>query len=168
MEFCNWLLQKTAEDPYFPRKIMWTDEATFTRHGIFNQRNSHTWAHENNYGLHAHHFQTEFKVNVWMGMMDDCVIGPFFLPPRLDGPNFLHFLENNLPDLLEDMNLQQRLDMILSDGRCTCSLECPMQNLDERPFFREMDWAHNRARRQYDLLARPIPGFVTSRLLCMG
>ncbi|EZA53320.1 hypothetical protein X777_06399 [Ooceraea biroi] len=39
---------------------MWTDEATFTRGGIINHRNSHVWAHENPRTVREYRFQHEF------------------------------------------------------------------------------------------------------------
>ncbi|KYQ58151.1 hypothetical protein ALC60_02883 [Trachymyrmex zeteki] len=39
LNFCNWYLQTCHNDILFPSKIMWSDEATFTRGGIINQRN---------------------------------------------------------------------------------------------------------------------------------
>lgn len=44
-------------------------------------------------------------------------IGPYFLPPRLNGNIYANFLENELPVLLEDLPLLMREDMIFQhDG----------------------------------------------------
>ncbi|KAJ8953105.1 hypothetical protein NQ318_013449 [Aromia moschata] len=43
-----------------------------------------------------------------MGLCDDTLIGPYFLPPRLNGPAFLHFLENEFEAILDDMPLIDR------------------------------------------------------------
>lgn len=43
VDFAQWLLQKHRRDNTFLEKILWTDEATFTRNGVFNTRNRHTW-----------------------------------------------------------------------------------------------------------------------------
>lgn len=49
--FCAWILNKITEIPLFLRKILWTDEAKFTRARITNYRNLHIWAAENPPGL---------------------------------------------------------------------------------------------------------------------
>jgi hypothetical protein len=43
-QYCNWLLNQNQQNPAFMRKILWTDEATFTRDGVFNYHNNHYWA----------------------------------------------------------------------------------------------------------------------------
>jgi len=45
--------------------ILFTDEATFTRNGINNARNSHRWSHENPLGTVETNFQRRFSINVW-------------------------------------------------------------------------------------------------------
>ncbi|EZA52677.1 hypothetical protein X777_07058 [Ooceraea biroi] len=39
--------------------ILWTDEATFTRRGIFNSHNSHVWAHNNPHTTRQRNFQQQ-------------------------------------------------------------------------------------------------------------
>lgn len=125
-EFCQWMIDQNDADRRFARKILWTDEATFTRHGIFNQRNSHVWSHENPLSIQEHHYQHGFSVNVWMGLLDNLVIGPHILPPRLDGANFLDFLQNALPELLDDVSLQRRQESLFQMDGCPAhwSLAC--------------------------------------------
>lgn len=79
-EFCRWYLDKTSEEADFPERIIWTDEATFTRRGILNQRNYHIWADENPHAIREYNFQHEFQCNVWCGIMGNRLIGPFFCP----------------------------------------------------------------------------------------
>ncbi|EZA52390.1 hypothetical protein X777_08882, partial [Ooceraea biroi] len=40
VEFCNWYVNAVERDNLFSSMILWTDEATFTRRGIFNSHNS--------------------------------------------------------------------------------------------------------------------------------
>lgn len=108
LNFCKWLLNKYEENSEFVQKILWTDEARFSRKGIFNRRNLHIWAHENPHGKRPHRFQQEFSVNVWLGIIGKYVCGPFILPERLNSTNFVNFLEENLFTLLEDVPLDVR------------------------------------------------------------
>jgi hypothetical protein len=41
--FCQWLLQKIDEEPNFLSIVLTTDEAGFTRDGVFNSHNTHIW-----------------------------------------------------------------------------------------------------------------------------
>lgn len=108
VNFCQWLLQQTAQDPHFPCKILMTDECCFTRNGIINFHNTHVWADENPHAIRRHNFQHRFSINVWVGVIGDHLIGPYVLPMRLNGEAYLNFLTDQLPLLLEDVDLQTR------------------------------------------------------------
>ena len=57
--------------------ILFTDEASFTRDGINNARNVHTWSHENPHETRVTNFQRRFSVNVWCDLLGNRLIGPF-------------------------------------------------------------------------------------------
>lgn len=92
--FSSWINLRVRRNPDFLTKIMWTDEAKFTRRGITNFRNQHLWMAENPHAVRTSTFQHEFSINVWAAMIDDILTGPIELPERLNGPRFLHFLQN--------------------------------------------------------------------------
>lgn len=96
------------QDVRFIRNIMFTDEATFTRNGLTNLHNTHIWAEENPKAVVETHHQLHFKVNVWAGVVDNFLLGPIILPGNLTGNSFLLFLQDTLPDLLDDLPLQTR------------------------------------------------------------
>lgn len=111
------MLQKSAENPQFTADVLATDEAIFTRNGIHNIHNTHIWEMENPHAIKRAHFQHRFSLNVWAGIVNDHLIGPIILPNRMDGLQYLEFLQNNLPELLEDIPLAVRLRMwFLHDG----------------------------------------------------
>lgn len=117
VNFCRWYLQKVRRNPQFESQIMFTDEANFSRNAIQNFHNNHMWADENPYAITETHFQEQFSVNVWVGIIDDNLIGPFFLPGRLNGQSYLHFLQEELPVLLEDVPIALRNEMwYMHDG----------------------------------------------------
>ncbi|GBP81365.1 hypothetical protein EVAR_6223_1 [Eumeta japonica] len=80
--------------------------------------NLHSWALENPHLHREDRFQYQFKINLWSGIYDGKVIGPFELPENLNGANYLHFLQNDLPVLLEDLNLAQRVTMWYQNDGC--------------------------------------------------
>lgn len=108
MNFAQWVINQVEIDPELPFLIMQSDEAKFTRSGIFNQHNVHNWSHENPHNIVIQGHQERFSVNVWVGMVGGYVVGPYILPDRLTGQNYLIFLEEVLPELLEDVPLAVR------------------------------------------------------------
>jgi len=109
LQFCYWLSHYRELLPY----ILFTDEATFTRNGINNTRNSHNWAQDNPHGTIVTNFQTRFSVNVWCGIINDMLIGPVIIEHRMTGDSYLHFLQNYLPEQLENVSLDTRRHMYL-------------------------------------------------------
>jgi hypothetical protein len=49
--------------------------------------------------------QDRFGINVWAGIVVDQLIGSCVLPPRLTVAGYLHFLNNDLENLSEDVPL---------------------------------------------------------------
>lgn len=99
VRFCNWLLQN------LDKNILWTDEATFTRLGLFNVHNEHWWAQrgQNPHVSRRHAFQNRFSVNVWAGIINSCIIGPFFIEERLTGERYLRLLETSVEEQLQNV-----------------------------------------------------------------
>jgi len=101
MHFCHWI---TAH-PQLLSVILFTDEASFTWDGINNTRNLHTWSHDNPHETRVTHFQRRFSVNVWYGVLGNKLIGPFVFDNNLTGNTYEVFLRNELPGLLENIQL---------------------------------------------------------------
>lgn len=58
-----------------------------------------------------------FSVNVWCGIIDNRLIGPYFYRENLNGERYLAFLRDVLPGLLEDLPLDTRQNLIFQqDG----------------------------------------------------
>ena len=70
---CHWV----KAHPELLNAILFTDEASFTRDGINNSRNVHTWSHENPHETRVTNFQRRFSLNVWCGVLGNRLIGPF-------------------------------------------------------------------------------------------
>lgn len=114
---CQWFLQKIALFHLFLSNILFTDEAGFSREGIFNFHNNHCWADENPQEISQRRHQVRFSLNVWIGIVGDNLIGPMFLPNRLNGVSYLNFLTQDLPELLEELPLYLRNNMwYMQDG----------------------------------------------------
>jgi len=107
MELCHWV----KAHPELLSVILFTDEASFTRDGINNLRNVHTWSHRNPHATCVTHFQKRFSVNVWCGVLGNRLIGPFVFDNNLTGNTYEAFLRHELPGLLEDIPLMIRSQM---------------------------------------------------------
>lgn len=116
-QFCRYLMNHHEDVPFFLRSILWTDEAQFTRDGVTNFHNLHQWAHNNPHVPRENSFQRRFSVNVWAGIVGSTFIGPYFLPDTLNGERYLQFLEELLPELLMEVPLAIRNQLIFQqDG----------------------------------------------------
>ncbi|GFX15779.1 uncharacterized protein TNCV_1061011 [Trichonephila clavipes] len=76
-----------------------------------NFHNLHTWADENPHAIRPHGTQRKCSINVWAGIVGDCLLGPYILPERLNGSVYLTFLQEDLPEILNDvpMPIRQRI-----------------------------------------------------------
>lgn len=93
-EMCLWLRNEILMDPDFLRTILWSDEATFTTNGVVNRQNFRLWADENPHWHTGTRNQGAQKVNVWIGMMDHHIIGPYFYDHNVNSHNYLAMLQN--------------------------------------------------------------------------
>jgi hypothetical protein len=89
--------------------LLFTNEAMFTKDGITNHRNSHSWAVENSNEINEIQFQHRFSVNVWFRTIDNIVIGPFVFEHHVSAERYLNFLDDSRSELLEDVPLEVRL-----------------------------------------------------------
>ena len=111
LTLCQQIQQQSALDRQLLNNVLFTDEAGFNRDGISNFHNCHVWAAVNLNEVKQVRHQQSFTFNVWVGIFGDCLIGPHFIPHRLNGEQYPRFLRNDLPNLLEDVPLGQRQQM---------------------------------------------------------
>jgi hypothetical protein len=92
---------------YFVPNILFTDEVGFTRDGTVNFHNIHAWVDDIPHTTMASRQQHQFFIIVWVGIIDDQLLGPVVLPNRLTGAVYHSFLVNDLPVLFEHVPLHQ-------------------------------------------------------------
>lgn len=103
------------------RRILWTDESKFDTDGITNYHNAHYWQETELGNPHLHRpkgSQRRFSLNVWMGIVNRYLIGPYFLPNYLNGEAYEDFLRNSLFNLMEDVPLETRRQLIFKHDGC--------------------------------------------------
>jgi len=93
--------------------ILFRNEASFTRDGVNNLRNVHTWPNDNPHETSVTNFQRRFTVNVRCGELGNKLIGPFVFDNNLTGYAYEDFLRNEFSGLLEDIPLMKRSQMYL-------------------------------------------------------
>ena len=77
-------------------------------------------------------FQHPWSVNCWYGIVGDHVIGPYFFEGRLTGQVYANFLQNVLPQLMEDVPLNVRMNMWMQyDGAPFHNALCSRQMINE-------------------------------------
>ena len=111
LEFCRWLYTICQLLPL----ILSTDEATFTRNGIDNTRNSHRWSHENPRGTVETNFQSRFSISVWCGMIDDMLNCPVISDDSMTGQKLPRLSAKELQKRLRDFPLPTRIPMYFQD-----------------------------------------------------
>lgn len=117
LAFSIWMLEMIGQNAEFLQHILFTDEANFSRDAIINYHNNHIWAEENPHAIVEAHHQEQFSLNVWVGIIGNHLIGPHFLPPRLNGDTYSQFLREELPGLLDEVPLDVRRAMwFMHDG----------------------------------------------------
>ena len=91
MDLCHWI---KAHPELL--SVIFSDEASFTRDGVNNLRNVHTWSHDNPHEASVSNFQRRFTVNVWCGVLGNKFIRPFVFDNNLTGNAYEVFLRNEL------------------------------------------------------------------------
>ncbi|KAL4107937.1 hypothetical protein QTP88_018206 [Uroleucon formosanum] len=115
--FSQTIIGKIAMNPNFLKNILFTDEAVFTKDGIFNQHNLHLWSEENPHAIRIRGSQYKFSINIWCGLVGNTLLGPHELPARLNGQGFLYFIMHHLLILLENVPLEEQETMwFMLDG----------------------------------------------------
>ena len=81
MDLCH----RIKAHPELLSVILFSDEASFTRDGVNNLWNVHTWSHDNPHETSVTTFQRRFTVNIWCGVLGNKLIGPFVFAYNLTG-----------------------------------------------------------------------------------
>lgn len=103
---------KLDKDSKFLTKILLTDEAKFHNNGQVNHHNTHYWNDSNPHWINETNKQVRWGVNVWCGIIKNHLIGSYFFDENLNGNKYHDFLKNDIPILLENISLEQRLNLI--------------------------------------------------------
>lgn len=111
LHFCLWARNMEHLHHNFFNHVLFTDEATFHKNGKVNIRNHHYYDNRNPHLIRPLDHQHRWSINVWSGIVGGRILGPFFFDGPVTGNTYLHFLQNNFQQYLEDvpLNLIQRM-----------------------------------------------------------
>jgi hypothetical protein len=96
VEFCEGLTNWMNNDHELLMKICFSDESTFFLNGALNRHNCRYWSDENPHEFREGNTQYPQKLNVWAGILGDCIIGPFFIEGNLTAEVYLELLRENI------------------------------------------------------------------------
>ncbi|GBM85101.1 hypothetical protein AVEN_135880-1 [Araneus ventricosus] len=107
----NFVMNNLEGLPTFLGDIIWTDEACFSRNGMFNRQNIHTWPMENpRYAVEVRH-QVRSSINDWCRIFNDRLIGPVFYELNLTGQRYLELLQDVIADFVDNISLHHLINV---------------------------------------------------------
>ncbi|KAJ8949648.1 hypothetical protein NQ318_010066 [Aromia moschata] len=69
---------------FFFDNIIWSDEATFTKNGVFNRHNSHYWSDYYLHPFRERNFQESWQFNAYCAIRNDGVVALEFYQDNLN------------------------------------------------------------------------------------
>lgn len=103
VEFCEDMMARIVENPNFPSNIAFSDEATFQLDGSLNRHNCRYWAQENPHWMREDKSQYPQKLNVWAGILNNRIIGPFFIDGNLNAQNYEVMLRDQIVPAIREI-----------------------------------------------------------------
>jgi hypothetical protein len=76
--FCEWAEEKIRNDEHFFERVVFTDECCVKNNGAVNKHNLHYWAIQNPHWMREQDIQNRWSLNVWGGVVNNRIVGPFF------------------------------------------------------------------------------------------
>src|SRR3978361_153384 len=103
--FCETMIENINTDQRLINKICFTDESTFTLRHHVNNQNCRYWSRDNLHIFNQTHTQYRQSVNVWMGLLNGRLLGPFFIEGTLNGNKYLSLLQENIVPAINELQL---------------------------------------------------------------
>lgn len=96
MEFSEAVMDKVNNDNNFLYNVVFTDESTFPLLARHNPSQVRYWSRENLHKFVTVRTQFPQKLNVWMGILGENVIGPFYIEGNLNSVKYLDLLRHHI------------------------------------------------------------------------
>jgi hypothetical protein len=114
--FCYEMQERANNDRRFLSAICFTDECTFTLNNEPNVQNTRYWAQENprfNISIRTQYLQ---KINIWAGIFNNNIIGPFEIEGNLNSATYLDLLVTKVGPALEEVARENQEIWFQQDG----------------------------------------------------
>jgi hypothetical protein len=105
------VLIRCEAEPDFPRRILWTDEASFKLNGRISRNNSIYWSDCNPHEV----IQEELNVpnlTVWASICGGGIVGPYFFDGTVTGESCLEMLREVVLPELQNRPLHDNTEII--------------------------------------------------------
>ena len=110
--FCEWFLQKHADNSNFNQTLTLSDEAHFERNGCVNKQNIRFWAEQNPKETTEISFHSE-RVTVWCGVHEIIhkIFGPYFFEDgngqtvTVNGQRYIDMINDFLIPKVNEINV---------------------------------------------------------------
>lgn len=123
--------ERANNDRSFLSSICFTDESTFTLNNEPNVQNSRYWAQENPHCYISTRTQYPQKINIWAGIFNNQIVGPFEIEGNLNSEKYLDLLITKVGAALEVVARENQKIWFQHDG-------CPAHySLDVRNFLND-------------------------------
>ncbi|CAH1110991.1 unnamed protein product [Psylliodes chrysocephalus] len=96
------MAERINNNPNFFYNVCFSDECTFSLNGEVNRHNCRICSDTNPHVFREAYTQYPEKLNVWVGILGDHLIGPLFIPGNLNGEIYLEMLENAIDPLITE------------------------------------------------------------------
>lgn len=115
LDFCLWV---GSMKNGFHKKIMFSDESTFSTNGVVASQHARYWSDSNPHFRIPHRRQYFTKVNVWCAISYHGIIGPYFFDTSCNANSYLDVLTNFLDGELENLPLEYRRSFYFQQDGC--------------------------------------------------
>jgi len=92
------------------------------------------WAVDNPHWLREVERQRPWAINVWWGIVGKKLIGPYFIDNTLNGEKYRNFLVEQLPLLLEELPLSERMTLWYQHDGCPAHHSLIAREILDRKF----------------------------------
>lgn len=118
LDFCLEMGNRVLNDIGFHKRIMFSDESTFSTNGVVSSQHCRYWNETNPHFTISCRRQYFKKVNVWCAVSYNGIIGPYFFDGNLNHNTYLEMLQNFLTDKLDELPLNYRMGMFFQQDGC--------------------------------------------------
>lgn len=120
VDFAVQMLSKIDDDENYLDNILFSDEATFHISGCVNRHNCRIWGNQQPNEVFQYVRDTP-KVNVWCGLMQDRIIGPFmFAENTITGTIYLDMLEMYVFPQIDEIEREKGIEVTFQQDGAPC------------------------------------------------